>query len=325
MAIQIIAFIVGAIIISTIFEGSLIPILTKLKIEQTERMDGPVMHRRKQGTPTMGGVVMLVVLLIFMIVYYFINRNNPETLERILIMGLAGIGFGLVGFIDDFKKIVKRDTEGLNPKLKIIGLYLVACAYIGYLVFVHKMDTAIEIPILKTYITLPVWLYFIFSVLVLLAVTNAVNLTDGVDGLNGCVSSVILLGLSIIAFRRGYSDIGILLLTVLGSCLGFLRYNFHPAKVFMGDTGSLFLGGIMGVAAIYMQIPFLLLIIAIIPVCETLCVILQVLSVQLRRKKLFKMSPLHHHLELSGWRENRVVVLFSIITIISSFISVFIV
>ena len=325
MAIQIIAFIVGAVIISTIFEVSLIPVLTKLKIEQTERSDGPVMHRRKQGTPTMGGVVLMVVLLIFMIVYYFINRNNPDTLEKILAIGLAGTGFGLVGFVDDFKKITKRNTEGLNPKLKIIGLYLVACAYVSYLVFIHKMDTAIEIPILKLYFTLPVWLYFIFSVLVLLAVTNAVNLTDGVDGLNGCVSSIILLGLSIIAFRRGYSDIGILLLTVLGSCIGFLRYNFHPAKVFMGDTGSLFLGGIMGIVALYMQIPLLLIIIAIIPVCETLCVILQVLSVQLRRKKLFKMSPLHHHLELSGWRENRIVVAFSIITIISSLFSIFII
>ena len=159
----------------------------------------------------------------------------------------------------------------------------------------------------------------------LLAVTNAVNLTDGVDGLNGSVSGIILLGLAIIAFRRGYPELGLLLLTMVGSCIGFLRFNFHPAKVFMGDTGSLFLGGIMGAVAIYMKIPLLLPFIAIIPVCETLCVILQVLSVQIRRKKLFKMSPLHHHLELSGWRENRVVVLFSTITIVVSLISIFIV
>ena len=325
MTLQIFAYVVGAIIITTILEGRLIPILSKLKIQQTERADGPSMHKRKQGTPTMGGVVMMVTLLLFMIIFYFFNRTNVDSLKNILTIGLTSMGFGLVGFVDDFKKIMKHDTEGLNPKLKMIGLYLVSCAFIGYLVFAYKIDTAIEIPLLKTYISIPVWLYFIFSVLVLLAVTNAVNLTDGVDGLNGSVSGIILLGLAIIAFRRGYPELGLLLLTMVGSCIGFLRFNFHPAKVFMGDTGSLFLGGIMGAVAVYMKIPLLLPFIAIIPVCETLCVILQVLSVQIRRKKLFKMSPLHHHLELSGWRENRVVVLFSTITFIVSLISIFIV
>ena len=325
MALQVAAYVVGAIIITTILEGIMIPFLTRLKIEQTERDDGPRMHKRKQGTPTMGGAVMMDVLLLFMIIFFIFNRKNGVALEKVLALGLTGIGFGIVGFVDDFKKIIKHNTEGLNPKLKMIGLYLISCLFIGYLVFVHKIDTAIEIPLLKTYFSLPRWIYFIFSVVVLLAVTNAVNLTDGVDGLNGCVSGIILIGLAIIAFRRGQFEIGLMLLTMAGSCLGFLRYNFHPAKVFMGDTGSLFLGGIIGVAAIYMQIPLLLLVIAIVPVIETLSVILQVLSVQLRKKRLFKMSPLHHHLELSGWRENRVVVLFSIITIIASTISIFII
>ena len=322
MKLQII-YLILAFLISAVLEKILIPFLKKLKVGQSERYDGPRSHLRKQGTPTMGGLVMMIVLAIFLIVFCILNRNNFELIKIVLAVGLTSLGFGLVGFIDDFKKVVLKNTEGLNPKLKMFGLLIIATAYTVFLVNFTDIGTQIKIPFTDILINLPIYIYIPFTIFVMLGSTNAVNLTDGVDGLNGSVSAIMMTALSIISLKLGNETLSMLTSVVAGSCIGFLIYNFHPAKIFMGDTGSIFLGGVLASTAIYLKNPLILVIIAIIPVLETLSDIIQVIHFRRTGKRLFKMAPLHHHFELSGWRENRVVAVFSIVTLIASVVGIF--
>ena len=318
-----IMYLVIAFIVSALLEKILIPFLKKLKVGQSERYDGPRSHLKKQGTPTMGGVAMIIVLLLFLIIFCILNKGNFEAIKTILAVGLTSIGFGLVGFIDDFKKVILKNTEGLNPKLKMFGLLIIATAYTIFLTNFTDIGTDIRIPFTDIFISLPVWIYIPFTIFVMLGTTNAVNLTDGVDGLNGSVSAIMMTALSIISLKMGNESLSILTSVVAGSCIGFLVYNFHPAKIFMGDTGSIFLGGVLASTAIYLKNPLLLVIIAIIPVLETISDIMQVIYFRKTGKRLFRMAPLHHHFELSGWRENRVVVVFSFVTLIASVIGIF--
>lgn len=322
MKLQII-YLILAFLISAVLEKILIPFLKKLKVGQSERYDGPRSHLRKQGTPTMGGIVMMIVLAIFLIAFCILNRNNFELIKIVLAVGLTSLGFGLVGFIDDFKKVVLKNTEGLNPKLKMFGLLIIATAYTVFLVNFTDIGTQIKIPFTDILINLPIYIYIPFTIFVMLGATNAVNLTDGVDGLNGSVSAIMMTALSIISLKLGNETLSMLTSVVAGSCIGFLIYNFHPAKIFMGDTGSIFLGGVLASTAIYLKNPLILVIIAIIPVLETLSDIIQVIHFRRTGKRLFKMAPLHHHFELSGWRENRVVAVFSIVTLIASVVGIF--
>ena len=322
MKVQTVCLII-AFIISALLEKILIPILKKLKVGQSERYDGPRSHLRKQGTPTMGGIVMILTLVIFLCLYSIFNKDNIEKIQLIFPIGLISLGFGFIGFIDDFKKVVLKNTEGLNPKLKMFGLLIIASSYAVFLTKYTNVGTDIQIPFTSMIISLPTWFYIPFIIFVMLGTTNAVNLTDGVDGLNGSVSTIIMTAMSIISWKLGNLPLSILSSVVAGSCIGFLIYNFHPAQIFMGDTGSLFLGGVLASIAIYLRIPFTLVIIAIIPVLEALSDILQVIYVRLTGKRLFKMAPLHHHFELTGWRENRIVGLFSFITFIFAVISIF--
>lgn len=322
MKLQII-YLIFAFLISAVLEKILIPFLKKLKVGQSERYDGPRSHLRKQGTPTMGGIVMIIVLAIFLITFCILNINNFEEIKTILAVGLTSIGFGVVGFIDDFKKVVLKNTEGLNPKLKMFGLLIIATTYTVFLVKFTNLGTQIRIPFTDILINLPLYIYIPFMIFVMLGTTNAVNLTDGVDGLNGSVSAIMMTALSIISLKLGSESLSMLTSVVAGSCIGFLIYNFHPAKIFMGDTGSIFLGGVLASTAIYLKNPLILVIIAIIPVLETLSDILQVIHFRRTGKRLFKMAPLHHHFELSGWRENRVVAVFSIVTLLASIVGIF--
>ena len=316
MTIQII-FIFLSFIFTAIIGKILIPLLKKLKVGQSERLDGPRAHLKKQGTPTMGGIMMIISIILFTFIYS-ISVRDLNTIIPILGVALASVGFGIVGFIDDFKKVVLKNTEGLNPKFKMLGLLIISVFYMLFLLRYVGIGTDIFIPIINYNLFLPIWLYIPFSILVMLGSTNAVNLTDGVDGLAGSVSSIMITAISIIAIKLNYISLSIFGAIVIGSCLGFLIYNFYKAKVMMGDTGSLLLGGVISSMTIYMKIPLLLLVIAIVPIVETLSVILQVLYFRKTGKRLFRMSPLHHHFELSGWRENRVVAVFSLITFISS-------
>ena len=202
---------------------------------------------------------------------------------------------------------------------------IIAIAYVVMLVFNFKNGTDIYLPILDTYITLPMWLYIPFAVCVILATTNAVNLTDGIDGLSTSVTTIILTCLTVISIIWGIKETTIFGCIVIGAALGFLLFNLHPAQVFMGDTGSLLLGGAIAGIALYLKLPLLLLIIALVPVLETLSVILQVGYYKKTGKRLFKMAPLHHHFELSGWKENQIVSVFSLLTLAMSIIGILVI
>lgn len=302
----------------------IIPILKHLKVGQIERDDGPQSHLKKQGTPTMGGIIIAITLILICTFLYFKYRiENIEIANKILPLLFVIIGFGLVGFIDDFKKLVLKNTEGLKPSYKMFGLLIVAVGYTVFLNNVLKIGTDIYIPFVKQYIVLPVWIYIPFVILVLLGTTNAVNLTDGIDGLSTTVTTIIITALTAIGIIFGIKEVTLVGCTLIGACLGFLLFNLHPAKVFMGDTGSLLLGGAISGIAIYLKNPLILLIIALIPVMETISVILQVVYFKKTGKRIFKMAPIHHHFELSGWSENKVVSIFSIITLILCLIGIY--
>lgn len=296
----------------------IIPILRRLKVGQIEREDGPQTHLKKQGTPTMGGIIMiLAITAVTILAYlYYKNKEEIEIAQNLLpILGLT-VGFGLIGFIDDFKKLVLKNTKGLKPSLKMLGLLFISVAYVVYLLKGINLGTETYIPFLKQYVEIPIFAYIPFAILVILGTTNAVNLTDGIDGLSSSVAVIITTCLGIIATILGVKELVIFCAIVIGAILGFLMFNIQPAKVFMGDTGSLFLGGVISGAALYLKMPFLLLLIALIPVIETISVIIQVAYFKKTGNRFFKMAPIHHHLELSGWRENKIVITFSIITLI---------
>lgn len=320
MKIQII-YLLLSFVLTAILGKIIIPILKKLKVGQSEREDGPRSHLRKQGTPTMGGIMMIISIIVFTAIACILNPEK-EFLVPMLAVALASIGFGIIGFIDDFKKVVLKNTDGLSPKLKMLGLLIISTAYTIFLIKYVGLGTDIVIPFINYNLTLPIWFYIPFTIVVMLGATNAVNLTDGVDGLAGSVSAIMITAISIISIKLSNIGISVLGSIIVGSICGFLIYNFHKAKVMMGDTGSLLLGGVISSMMIYLKNPLLLVIIAIIPVIETLSVIMQVVYFRFTGKRLFRMSPLHHHFELSGWRENKVVGVFSLITLIASIISI---
>ena len=299
----------------------IVPILRKLKVGQIERSDGPESHLKKQGTPTMGGIIiMLGIIIVTVGAYIYYKLRNPELAQNLLpILGLT-IGFGIIGFIDDFKKLVLKNTKGLSPSLKMLGLLIISVIYVLYLINGLNLGTEMYVPILKQYVNLPIYFYIPFAIVVILGTTNAVNLTDGIDGLSSSVCTIIITCLTIIATMFEIKEIVVFGAVVIGAVLGFLMFNIHPAKVFMGDTGSLFLGGVISGIALYLKMPLILLVIAIIPVIETLSVIIQVTYFKKTGKRVFKMAPIHHHFELSGWKENQVVMLFSVITLVVSVI-----
>lgn len=310
---------VTSVVISII----VIPILRKLKVGQSERDDGPKSHLNKKGTPTMGGIILIIsTLVLSAFLYIDYSADEPEIATRLLPMIFVTLGFGIVGFVDDFKKVILHNTDGLSPKAKMAGLMIIAIAYVGMLVWVFHNGTDIYIPFADKFINLPVWIYVPFAVAVILATTNAVNLTDGIDGLSTSVTTIILTALTVISIIWNVKETTIFGCIVIGSALGFLLFNLHPAHVFMGDTGSLLLGGAIAGIALYLKIPLLLLIIAIVPVIETLSVIIQVAYYKKTKKRFFKMAPIHHHFELSGWNEDKVVSVFSLITLIASMIGV---
>ena len=317
--------IVLSIITSFVVSLLIIPILKRLKVGQMERTEGPQSHLKKQGTPTMGGIIMIITILLVGIFAFFTYYKSENQLEKQSAMSLipliaSSLGFSIIGLIDDLKKLIGKNTEGLRPAYKMIGLLIISVGFILCITQFLQIGTDIYIPFLKTFITLPIWIYIPFAVFVMLATTNAVNLTDGIDGLATSVSTIIFTCLTVIGFISGIKEITIFGGILIGTCLGFLLFNLHPAKVMMGDTGSLLLGGAIVSMALYLKMPLLLPIIALIPVIETLSVMIQVKYFKKTGKRIFKMTPIHHHFELCGWNENKIVSVFSIITLICSVI-----
>ena len=291
------------------------PIQKKFKVGQVVRDDGPKEHLKKQGTPTMGGIIMLIVIVVILAI-------NSIKYPTLILAIISILGFGLVGFIDDYKKLVKKNTKGLSPLKKIFGLVLVTAIFIFMYLKVFKLGTDITLPFISSPITLSVGAFIIFIAFILIGTSNAVNLTDGLDGLASGVVAIIMTFFTIVAVKNSNTEMIILGASSVGTCLAFLLFNFHPAKVFMGDTGSLALGGAVAAIAIMMKMEVYLAIVAFVCIIDTLSVILQVTYFKLTKgKRIFKMAPFHHHLELSGMKETKVVILFWVITAILCFVA----
>ncbi len=300
---------IGSFIATVILGFIVIPVLKRFKIGQVVRDDGPKEHLKKTGTPTMGGIMMLAVIIIASLI---IGQVYP----RMIPVALVTLGFGFIGFLDDFKKLILKNPKGLSPKLKMFGLFAISVAFVSYLI-ISGFKTDIYIPILKTYMMLPWWLYAGFMIFVMLACTNSLNLTDGLDGLAGGVSAIIMIFFIFVSMAWGDTGLSTFSSIVAGSVIGFLLFNIYPARVFMGDTGSLALGGAFCSVAIMLKNPLILVVVAGICVLEAVSVILQVSYFKLTKgKRLFKMAPFHHHLELSGMKETVIVPLFWGITIL---------
>ena len=295
----------------------IIPILKRFKIGQIEREEGPESHLGKKGTPTMGGIIIATGIIIGTVGgYIYYSKTDKIVGEKLFPLLLISIGFGLIGFIDDYKKLVLKNTKGLKPSSKMLGLLIISVLFTLYLLKGVNLGTETIIPFLKRGIVLPVLVYIPFAILVMLGTTNAVNLTDGIDGLSTSIAAIITTCLTVIAIILDVKEIVVFGSIIVGACLGFLIFNLNTAKVFMGDTGSLLLGGVISAMALYLQMPLILLIIAAIPVIETISVVLQVVYFKKTGgRRLFKMAPLHHHFELSGWKENKVVSVFCIFTL----------
>ncbi|MDU1313206.1 MAG: phospho-N-acetylmuramoyl-pentapeptide-transferase [Clostridium septicum] len=305
-----IALIVG-LLISLVLGPITIPILRRLKFGQNIRKEGPQSHLKKAGTPTMGGVIFILSTTITMIIMHF----NPT--DEAMIALYSFIAFGFIGFLDDMLKIVKKESEGLKAwqKMLLLLIFSSAIAIYGY----YNLGTNLKIPFIGTEIPLGI-LYIPFVIVYYAGATNAVNLTDGLDGLASTVTVLVLTFFTVVAFTMKQESIAIFSIALTGGLLGFLKYNAYPAKVFMGDTGSLALGGAIATIALVLELPIILFIVGGIYVIETISVILQVGSYKLRGKRLFKMAPIHHHFEQVGWNETKIVTVFAVITVLLCFI-----
>jgi phospho-N-acetylmuramoyl-pentapeptide-transferase len=288
-----------------------IPFLKRLKFGQYIRGEGPQSHQKKSGTPTMGGIIILVSIVVTCLFYI---KDNPSITPILFVT----LGFGLIGFLDDYIKIVMKRNLGLRAWQKMLGQLIVTAVFGYYLMNYSDVGTEILIPFMGGKLVDISWLYIPMFFIVMLGTVNGSNFTDGLDGLESSVTVLIATFFSVVAIIApigANSGISPITLAVAGSLLGFLIYNVYPAKVFMGDTGSLALGGFVAATACMLKMPLFIILVALIYLVEILSVMIQVTYFKLTGgKRIFKMAPIHHHFELCGWSETRVVAVFSIIT-----------
>lgn len=298
----------------------MIPYLRKLKFGQTIREEGPAWHQKKQGTPTMGGIMFIIgtAVALMVAVPLWLVKTEGETMlavVRVLSGFIMAAAMGLVGFMDDFISIKKHRNLGLTEIQKLVLQFLIVGAYL----FSVKLAGGTS-EMLIPYIGTVDWgiFYYILAAIFIVGMINAVNFTDGIDGLNGTVTFVVALGFMVTAYYMNYMGVAILAAACAGGCIGFLIWNFNPAKVFMGDTGSLFLGGMVCALAFGLNIPIMLIIYGIVYIIEIVSVVLQVTYFKLTKgKRLFKMSPIHHHFELCGWNEVKICAVFGLVSLIA--------
>lgn len=290
-----------------------IPLLKKLKARQSIREEGPKSHRIKNGTPTMGGLFMLLAAVLVVI---FNKMIDPAVLWLLFLT----LGHGFLGFLDDFIKAEKKRNLGLTAKQKMLGQIILAVLFCWGVVDTLHLPYSIAIPFTQIDISIGL-LYYPFVVLVIVGASNAVNLTDGLDGLASGCCVIAFSAYAVYCYMTGFNDLGYFIIILAGACIGFLFFNYHPAKIFMGDTGSLALGGAIAGISVMTRTELLLIFLGMIFVLEALSVIIQVASFQLTGKRVFKMSPLHHHFELSGWSEVHVVWAFWIFEGIAACVS----
>ena len=302
----------------------MIPYLQKLHFGQTIREEGPQWHRSKQGTPTMGGIMFIlgiVVAVLICVPLYYVNSFDETLLMKVRLFGGLGmaLGYGLVGFMDDYIKVVKKRNLGLTAIQKLVLQFVVAGAYLLGVYLAGRKSTTL-IPLVGEVDF--GWGYWILAAILIVGVVNAVNFTDGIDGLNASITFFVCIFLMMIAGLMSMFSVSIMAVAVAAACMGFLVWNFNPAKVFMGDTGSLFLGGIVCALAFALNMPILLLPLGIVYFAEILSVVLQVSYFKLTHgKRLFKMSPIHHHFEMCGWSEMKICFVFSMVAAAGGLIS----
>lgn len=322
--------VVSAFLITSVIGMWLIPFLRRLHFGQTILDIGPAWHKSKQGTPTMGGIMFIAGITIAILAGWLTLELSEQGVADASAAGsfylwgglLMALAFGLIGFLDDYISVVKKQNLGLKAGQKSLAQLLVAVVYLAaqqifapttsfWLPFIGDLDIGI--------------FYYPLMLFIIVGTVNAVNLTDGIDGLDASVTMVAAMGFMVIASIAGFSQMDLLAAALAGGCLGFLVWNFHPAKVFMGDTGSLFLGGMVVALAFGLRRPVLLVFIGIVYVVETLSDIIQIGSVKLTGKRVFKMAPIHHHFEMSGWSEVKIVAVFSAVTALGCLIAVLLV
>ncbi len=295
-------------LISVIITPFLIPLLKRLKFGQTIREIGPSWHRKKNGTPTMGGIAFLVSTLVTALMI-----GGFDIKIQLGVWTVAA--FGLIGFADDFIKVVLKRNLGLTEIQKLFLQTLVTVLFLFFAYRADLIDTALVIPFIRIQIECS-WFYFVFAAILIVGFVNAVNLTDGIDGLAASVTLVVCIFYAFFAFMYNQAQVAILPAAVAGGLFGFLFYNYNPAKVFMGDTGSLFLGGVVSVVSVLTGNEILLLLVGLIYLIEALSVMIQVAYYKKTKKRIFLMTPIHHHFEKLGWNERKIVTVFTLVTFI---------
>lgn len=306
-------------LITVLLSPVFIPFLRRLKFGQSIRDEGPKSHQKKTGTPTMGGVMILISITVTTLV--MTGKFSQPSVETYLLLFVT-LGFGLLGFMDDFIKVVMKRNLGLTSKQKLLGQIIISVIF--YFIFKQsEFSTVVSIPLTDFSIDLG-WGYALFIIFWMVGFSNAVNLTDGLDGLVSGTAAIAFGAFAVLAWNQSQYELSIFSVAVVGAVLGFLVFNAHPAKVFMGDTGSLALGGAIATVAILAKLEIILIIIGGIFVIETLSVILQVISFKTTGKRIFRMSPLHHHYELIGWSEWRVVVTFWTVGLLFAILGIYI-
>ncbi len=297
-----------AFVLCALIGPQLIPFLHRLKFGQSIRGCGPASHMKKSGTPTMGGIMILVALTVSVL---FCCKLTPSVVIALVLT----LGHALIGFLDDYIKVVMKRNLGLTAKQKFFCQFLLAGAYVYY-AETHMQDTTLWFPLLNVNVDCG-WCFYVLVFLLLVGTTNAVNLTDGLDGLASFVTLPVALTYAVIANAQGQTELCSFALALAGGCLGFLLFNHHPAKVFMGDTGSLAIGGGIAALALLTKTELLLVILGGVYVMEAASVIIQVSYFRFTHgKRIFRMTPIHHHFELGGWKETKVVLVFTLVSVV---------
>ena len=309
------AAIVAAFLITALVGRFLVPALRRMKAGQSIKTDGPTWHMSKQGTPTMGGIMFIVGIAVTVLALSWRSVREGDC-SALFVLAFALV-FGAIGFVDDYAKLKKHENTGLTAPQKFLLQLAAAIAFTALLRATGHLTPNLYIPFFNTHVVLPWVVYMIFAAFVMVGCVNAVNITDGIDGLAAGVTVPVALFYTVVCALWGKTALGTFSGALLGALLGFLIYNFHPAKVFMGDTGSLFLGGAVCGLAFALDMPLILILIGIIYLAETASDIIQVAYFKITHgKRIFRMAPLHHHLEMGGWSEKKLFFVFSFITLI---------
>ena len=302
----------GICLLATAVLGKIfIPVLKSVKMGQKILDIGPRWHKSKEGTPTMGGLFFIVPVLIVGSVSA-IRFHEPMLFVHLAFL----MANGAIGFVDDYVKFFKKRNAGLTPSQKMILQFAAAAAYVFALKAMGQIDTALKLPFTDTVLELNIVVYCILAIVGIVFTVNSVNLTDGIDGLASSVTAVVMIFMAALSFKTHNFAGMTVSMCILGGTIGFLVYNFHPAKVFMGDTGSLFLGGAVSSMAFLLDCPLLLVFAGFVYYVESFSVIIQVTGYKLTGKRVFKMSPIHHHFEMCGWSEIKIVTVFSVVAAI---------